>query len=217
LDLPGYPSGITHWRRLRLWMRNESLKVFFLVLSKLYVRHENLKSLKRMSLDGTFIPSYEFEDTTAYSGKYRNTGVKISTLVDSKGILLSFVFDTGNIHDLDLAIETMVQMPTEGYLLQRRVLLADKAYDSFPLRMFLKDHGTEPHIKRRRKTFVKLFFEDHYPYDPQLAKKRFVVERFHAWMKGNRRVRMRYDYTLLSFQAFVYLSAIVLCIRQIVA
>jgi hypothetical protein len=54
---------------------------------------------------------------------------------------------------------------------------------------------------------VKLFFEDHYPFDEPLAKKRFVVERFHAWMKSNRRLRIRYDYTLLSFKAFVYLSA----------
>jgi transposase len=217
LDLPGYPSGITHWRRLRFWMRNESLKVIFLVLSKLYIRHERLQSLKRLSLDGTFIPSYEFADTTAYAGKYRKTGVKLSTLVDANGIPLSFAFATGSTHDLNLAIETMVQMPTEGYLVQRRVLLADMAYDSFLFRLFLKDHGTEPYITRRRKTLVKLFFEDHYPSDPQLAKKRFVVERFHAWMKSNRRLRIRYDYSLLSFKAFVYLSAIVLCVRQVVA
>jgi transposase len=217
LDLPGYPSGITHWRRLRFWMKEQALKVIFLVLSKLYIRHERLQSLRRLSLDGTFIPSFEFADTTAYAGKYRKTGVKIATLVNANGVPLSFAFATGSTHDLNLAIETMVQMPTEGYLLDRRVLLADMAYDSFPFRLFLKDHGTEPYITRRRKTLVKLFFEDHYPSDPQLAKKRFVVERFHAWMKGNRRVRMRYDYTLCSFQAFVYLSAIVLCIRQIVA
>jgi transposase len=198
-------------------MRNESLKVIFLVLSKLYIRHERLQSLKRMSLDGTFIPSFEFADTTAYAGKYRKTSVKLSTLVDANEIPLSFAFTTGSTHDLNLAIETMVQMPTEGYLVQRRVLLADMAYDSFTFRLFLKDHGTEPYITRRRKTFIKLFFEDHYPSDPHLAKKRFVVERFHAWMKSNRRLRIRYDYSLLSFKAFVYLSVIVLCVRQIVA
>jgi hypothetical protein len=116
LDLPGYPSGITRWRRLRFWMRNESLKVIFLVLSKLYIRHENVQSLKRMSLNGTFIPSFEFADTTAYAGKYRKTGVKLSTLVDANRIPLSFASATGSTHDLNLAIETMVQMPTEGYL-----------------------------------------------------------------------------------------------------
>jgi transposase len=62
LDLPGYPAGITHWRRLRFWMRHDSLKILFLVLCKLYLRHERLQSLKRLSLDATFIPSFEFAE-----------------------------------------------------------------------------------------------------------------------------------------------------------
>jgi hypothetical protein len=38
-----------------------------------------------------------------------------------------------------------------------------------------------------------------------------------AWMKSNRRLRLRYDYSLVSFQAFVSLAAIVLCVRHILA
>src|SRR5919106_1222344 len=203
LDLPGYPSGITHWRRLRFWMRNESLKVIFLVLCKLHTRREHLQTLKVVSIDGTVIPSYEFHDTTGYSGKQRRIGVKVSTAVDAKGVPLSFVFASGNIHDITLAQETIIGLPMELYLLTDRVLLADRGYDSFPFRLFCKDHGIEPNITKRAKTFVKLFFEDHYPFDAELAKKRFVVERFHAWMKSNRRLRIRYDYSLLSFKARV--------------
>jgi transposase len=56
LDLPGYPSGITHWRRLQYWMRKSSLHVLFLLLCKLYLRQEHLQTLKVVSLDGTVIP-----------------------------------------------------------------------------------------------------------------------------------------------------------------
>src|SRR5918997_2470778 len=50
LDLPGYPSGITHWRRLRFWMRKQALKLLFMVLCKLYTRGERLATLQVVSL-----------------------------------------------------------------------------------------------------------------------------------------------------------------------
>jgi transposase len=217
LDLPGYPSGSTHWRRLRFWMRGDALQVLFLVLCKIYTRQERLQTLTVMSLDGTVIPSYEFADTTGYSGKYRCTGVKVSSLVDCRGVPMALVFAPGNIHDLPLAFNTIDALPTEIHLLETKALLADRAYDSFPFRLYLKDLGIAPNIVKRAKTGVKPFSRDHYEFDEGLAKKRFVVERPHAWLKSNRRLRLRYDYTFLSFQAFVFLAAIVLCVRHILA
>ena len=198
-------------------MRKSSLKVLFMVLIKLYTRRENLETLKVVSIDGTLLPSYRFQDTTGYSGKHRLRGVKLSSVVDAKGVPIAFVFDTGNIHDITLAFDTIDELPMEIHLLSAKALVADMGYDSFLFRLYLKDLGIAPNIKKRPKTHIKQFFNDHFPSDPLIAKKRFVVERFHAWMKSNRRLRIRYDYTLLSFKAFVYLSAIVLCVRQIIA
>jgi transposase len=198
-------------------MQADALQVLFLVLCKVYTRQEHLQTLRVLSLDGTLIPSYEFLDTTGYSGKHRRTGVKVSALVDRCGVPLAFAFASGNVHDLPLAFDTLDEMPTELHLLSQKVLLADRAYDSFPFRLVLKEHGIEPHITKRTKTGIKPFFQDHYPFDELLAKKRFVVERSHAWLKSNRRLRLRYDYSLVSFQAFVFLAAIVLCVRHILA
>lgn len=217
LDLPGYPSGITHWRRLRYWMRNGALRSLFAVLCKLHTRGQNLKNLTRISLDATLIPSFAFADTTGYSGNHKRNGVKLSTLVDTSGVPYALQFAAGNVSDIRLAETTLRSLPIRPTILPSPVLLADRGYDSFLFRRFLRDRGIDPNIKRRRNTREKRFFPSHYRFDPPLERKRFVVERYHAWMKSNRRVRMRYDYSLKSFQAFVYLSAIVLCVRQLVA
>ena|SRR5919202_288224 len=129
----------------------------------------------------------------------------------------AFQFAKGSVNDLKLAENTLRALPLRFTLLPRTILLADRGYDSFPFRRFLRKRGIDPNIQRRKTTREKPRFLNHFRFDPPLGKKRFVVERFHAWMKSNRRLRMRYDYSMRSFAAFVYLSAIVLCVRQLVA
>jgi transposase len=44
-----------------------------------------------------------------------------------------------------------------------------------------------------------------------------VVERTLGWLKGFRRLRYRVDRTAASFQAFVYLAVLVLCVRHLLS
>lgn len=198
-------------------MGRHSIKPLFILLCKLYARGQNFANLKYISLDGTLIPSYSFKDTTGYSGKHHRTGVKISNLVDRQGVPFAFQFARGNVNDVKLAEATMRSFPLRVSALTYPILLADRGYDSFPFRKFLRERGIDPNIQRRVITKEREGFAHCYRFDEPLGRKRFVVERFHAWMKSNRRLRMRYDYSLLSFKAFVYLSAIVICVRQLVA
>ena len=55
-----------------------------------------------------------------------------------------------------------------------------------------------------------------YAQDAALQRKRYVVERTLGWLKGFRRLRYRVDRTAASFQAFVYLAVLVLCVRRLV-
>jgi transposase len=56
-----------------------------------------------------------------------------------------------------------------------------------------------------------------YVEDAALQRKRYVVERTVGWLKGFRRLRYRVDRTSASFQAFVYLAVLVLCVRRLMS
>jgi transposase len=55
-----------------------------------------------------------------------------------------------------------------------------------------------------------------YVEDTSLQRKRYVVERTFSWLKAFRRLRYRIDRTSVSFQAFVNLTLLVLCVRRLV-
>ena len=66
------------------------------------------------------------------------------------------------------------ELPDEVY--------ADRGYDSEATRGLLRWLGIEPHIAKRRT-----------PHGSGLGKVRWVVERTISWLKGLRRMRVRYD------------------------
>jgi len=207
LDHRGFPSGVTHWRRLRFWGLKFGIKnTWELILQKL--RLSNKLNLNITSVDGSLIPSFNFFDTTGYSGKYKKTGTKISTLVDFLGTPFNIVFASGNKHDMPLAIPTIANN-TIG---KPKLILADKGYDSDKLRFKLNQSGINSNIAVRsiknRKTNIN--------YDKNLGKMRFKIERTNAWIKSFRRLHFRFDYALASFQALTYLALIVICIRKLV-
>jgi transposase len=96
-------------------------------------------------------------------------------------------------------------------------LLADKGYDSRRFRQFVQDHGYRPLIPTRSCIPAAQAVGELYAEDTALQRKRFVVERTTSWLKGFRRLRYRMDRTAASFQAFVYLAILVLCVRRLIA
>jgi transposase len=81
-------------------------------------------------------------------------------------------------------------------------VFADRGYDSQATRDLLRWLGGEPHIARRRT-----------PHGSGLGKVRWVVERTISWMKGLRRMRVRYDRLLVVRNAWATLAASVICFR----
>src|SRR3954470_3400867 len=73
---------------------------------------------------------------------------------------------------------------------------ADRGYDSEPLRTLLRWLGIEPHIAKRRT-----------PHGSGLGKVRWVVERTISWLKGLRRLRVRYDRLGVIMDAWATLAA----------
>ena len=207
LDHRHFPSGVTHWRRLRFWGLKFGLKITWEeILQRLHKL--NKLNLNIASIDGSLIQSFGFSDTTGYSGKYKKTGTKISTLVDFLGTPFNVVFASGNTHDMPLAIPTIINN-TVG---KPGIILADKGYDSDKLRLRLKESGINPNIAVRnikgRKTNIN--------YNIPLGKMRFKIERTNAWIKSFRRLHFRFDTTFASFQALTYLALIVICLRKLI-
>jgi transposase len=86
------------------------------------------------------------------------------------------------------------EMPDEAY--------ADRGYDSDDTRWLLRWLGIEPHIAKRRTA-----------HGSGLGKVRWVVERTISWLKGLRRMRIRYDRLGVIQDAWNTLAACVICFR----
>jgi transposase len=96
-------------------------------------------------------------------------------------------------------------------------LLADKGYDSLRFRRFVQEHGFRPLIPTRRCIPSEQATGELYAEETVLQRKRYVVERTLGWLKSFRRLRYRVDRTRTSFQAFVYLAILVLCVRRLIS
>jgi IS5 family transposase len=80
-------------------------------------------------------------------------------------------------------------------------LVADKGYDSGPLRSILRWLGIRPRIPKRGQG------------ERGLGRLRWVVERTLSWVHQFRRLRIRWDRRADVHQAFLDLAAAVICYR----
>lgn len=219
LNLPGYPDSTTHWRRLRFWQRAKAFTILWKHLLSLLLGKQKL-TLATSAIDGTLIPSFAFQDTTSYSGKHHKTGTKVSLVVEEQGIPLASVLSAGATHDMPLAVPTVLRIPPVISRLIEK-MLADKGYDSAGFRVFLEDRGVTSDIPQRELPITwqeKILIPEKIKRRNQKSNnKRFVVERTNAWTKSFRRLRFRFDYTLLSFEAFLNLAFVVICIRKLLS
>lgn len=217
LDRKDCPSAVTHWRRLRFWQKAKGFNSLWKFLLELLFSEEKLV-LRTTCIDGTLVPSFAFREMTSYSGKHHRTGTKVSLVVEEQGIPLSAIQSVGSSHDNPLAIPTIARIP-ESIFFSIGEMLADKGYDDTKIRIFLNDLGIDSDIPQRelpmsRKGKIKLR-EKIKLKNQKSNPKRFVVERTNAWTKSFRRLRFRFDYTILSFTAFLNLAFIVICVRKL--
>jgi transposase len=222
LNLPGYPDGSTHWRRLRLWRKGQNFR--FLWRKLLHLIEEKAKSegkepAKRLNIDGTLLQSFSFQEKTGYSGKHRRVGVKASIVVDATGLPLAVNLARGNIHDVSLAEGTLERMLRSSKYIGSS-LAADKGYDSRKFRKFAFYNGIKPNIPKRSYTKEANdrdpYSSHFYRYDEDIGKARFIVERTNGWLKSFRRIRNRFDYQAASYEAFLYLAILVIYVRRLI-
>ena len=92
------------------------------------------------------------------------------------------------------------------------ILIGDKAYNSDPLDVSLRDRGVEmvvPHKKNRK----KLATQDGRRL--RRYKRRFKVERFFSWLEDFRRLVVRWEYHAANYLGFVHLACIRILIKYL--
>ena len=183
--------------------------------------HKGVKlTLEAAAIDGTLVPSFAFADTTSYSGKHHKTGTKVSLVVDESGLPLAHEAACGSTHDITLAPQTVEKIPV-SIRACINTMLGDKGYDSSQFRSFLAEKGMSSDIPQRELPIVyrqKILMGNLKRRKNHKANvKRFVIERINAWTKSFRRLRFRFDYTMLSFSAFLNLAFVVICVRKLMS
>lgn len=134
-------------------------------------------------------------------------GSKHTLLVDRHGVPLAIHTAPANRSDYREIIPLVLDFPKiKGKPGRPKELpdelYADRGYDSDATRWLLAWLGIEPHIAKRRTA-----------HGSGLGKIRWVVERTISWVKGLRRLRIRYDRLGVMQDAWNTMAMCVICFR----
>src|SRR3569832_1024957 len=186
-----YPNYKTVHRRFQNWCRNEVLRDVMTDLANT-LRDEGALDESECFIDATFASA---KGGGAEIGPTkRGKGVKIMAIVNHHGV-------------------TLVQLSFEFYMIEAKPenLIGDRAYDSDKLDEELRQEGIEM-ISPHRQNRVKAKTQDGRRlrrYD-----RRWLVERFFAWLQWQRRLLVRWEYYAENFLGVVQLATIGILLKQ---
>lgn len=147
----------------------------------------------------------------------RGKGTKWMVVVDGQGIPLGVHLDSASPAEVTLLEPTLatIAVPRAGPGRPRQKperIIADKAYDSDPLRMRLAKRQIDlivPHRRNRKKPPTqdgrKL----------RRYRKRWKVERTFAWFGNFRRLLVRWERHLKMYLAFFHLACLLITLRRL--
>jgi transposase len=202
-------SGRTAHRRLREWEEAGIWDRLHAELLGLLKRAGKLDP-DTVVVDGVTVRAFGGGEATGPSPVDRGKkGTKHTLLVDRHGAPLAIRTAGANASDHTQIIPVVLAFPrvkgTPGRPKELPDdLYADRGYDSEGTRALLRWLGIEPHIARRKT-----------PHGSGLGKVRWVVERTIGWLKGLRRLRVRYDRRGVIIDAWTTLAASVICFRML--
>lgn len=200
-------SGRTAHRRLRAW---EELGVWDRLHADLLrlPRQADKLDLDTVIVDGVIVRAFGGGEQTGPSPvDRRKSGTKHTLLVNRQGVPLAIRTAGANASDHRQILPLVLDFPRVGGKPGRPKELpdkryADRGYDSEATRWLLRWMGIEPHIAKRKT-----------PHGSGLGEVRWVVERTISWVKGLRRMRVRYDRLGIIQDAWTSLAASVICFR----
>jgi transposase len=194
-----YPNYKTVHRRFQKWCRNEVLRKILTDLANT-LREQGEIDERESFIDATFAMAKGGGNEIGKTK--RGKGVKIMGIVDKNGLPLAVCTHAANHHEV-----TLVQLTFDFYMIEAKPekLIGDKAYDSDDLDDELRKDGIDmisPHKANRKKEPTQ---------DGRSLRRysrRWLVERFFAWLQWHRRLLVRWEYYAENFLGFVQLASI---------
>ena len=189
------------WELAGIWDQLHQLMLTLL-------NHEKQLHLQTAIIDTTQVRAFGGGEATGPSPvDRRKKGTKYTLLVDRDGVPLVIRAVPDNRSDHLEILPTVVSFPAVGGKPGRprthpRKLYADAGFDCEATRTILCWLRIEPHIRHRN--------DDH---GSHLGRVRWVVERTISWIKGLRRMRVRYDRSGTSIDAWTSIAAAVVCLH----
>jgi transposase len=199
-------SGRTAHRRLEQWQLAGVWERLHMKLLELLNRDGKL-DLEIVAVDSTMVPAPGGGADTGPNPTDRGkTGSKHTLLVDGNGVPLALHTTGANASDQKQMpiiqefprIKGKPGRPKE----HPNAAFADRGYDSEANRLLLRWLGIEPFIAKRRTE-----------HGSGLGTFRWVVERTNAWLKGLKRMRIRWDRLRVIQDAWNALAMSVICFR----
>lgn len=200
-----YPNYKTVHRCFQQWCQNEVIRSALTDLANL-LRREGGIDESECYIDATFASAKGGGE--GIGPTKRGKGVKIMAIVDRQGLPLAVTTHAANHHEV-----TLVQLTFDFYMIEAKpeILIGDKAYDSDPLDAQLREEGIElisPHKSNRKKPKTQ---------DGRRLRRyerRWIVERFFAWIQWQRRLLVRWEFHPANFLGFVQLAALCILLKQ---
>ena len=199
-----YPNYKTVHRRFQQWCEKDVLRQVLTDLANT-LREQGDIDEREAFIDATFASAKGGGD--AIGPTRRGKGVKIMAIVDRHGLPLSVSTHAANHHEV-----TLVQLSFDFYMIEAKPehLIGDKAYDSDELDATLERQGVKmiaPHRSNR-----KLKTQD--GRSLRRYARRWLVERFFAWLQWKRRLLVRWEYYAGNFLGFVQLASITMLLKR---
>lgn len=130
-------------------------------------------------------------------------------LADSAGLPLAVSIADGSRHDVGLVDQTLDEAVTETLPPN---LIADRAFDSYPLAERLREERNIELIAPKRSNSVRRRQDGR---RLRRYKRRWKVERLFAWLKQFRRLVTRWEHKADNFLAFLHLGCITILLRRL--
>ena len=189
-----------------LWLRSLSL-------------HRRTLDLSSVQLDGSYTLAKNGGAAIGYQGRKAGRTANALFLANNQGLPLAIATpQAGNQHDtfaLERVFAELCNLLEAAELhLDGLFLNTDKAFDVNALRQACARRGIEANIPRNRRS-ADWQTDDDTPLDPELYRRRLVIERLNAWLDGFKILLVRYETSLQNWLAFHWLAFTALLLRKI--
>ena len=199
-----YPNYKTVHRRFQTWCCNEILRLVLTDVAN-ELRENGALDEEECFIDATFVMA---KGGGSEIGPTKRGKRDLMAIVDRHGLPLSVSTHAANHHEVRL-----VQLCFDFYMIEAKPenLIGDRAYDSDPLDEELRNDGigidraasfqsqqAAAQDRRRLSRYTR----------------RWLVERFFAWIQWQRRILVRWRYVAQNFLGFVQLACLVVLFRR---